>query len=90
MTYSLKDGLKQGNNGFFGPKTTELGRRVWQERNVITFLGTSGTPQLNGLRIERGRSPIDAIRENFFGNVVEFYLYFLRVPKEGGKNVISL
>jgi hypothetical protein len=29
----------EGNNGFLGPKITEIGRRGWQERNVITFLG---------------------------------------------------
>ncbi len=35
-------GLEHGNNGFFGPKITEIGRRGWQERNVITFLDMSG------------------------------------------------
>jgi len=41
--------LKQGNNGFLGPKLTKIGRCGWQERNVITFPGMSGTPRLNSL-----------------------------------------
>jgi hypothetical protein len=49
-------GLKQVHNGFFSPKIRQIERRVWQEQNVITFLGMSGI------------SPIDAINENSFSN----------------------
>ena len=53
LKYSLKDDLKQGNNGFFGPKITEIGRRVWQERDVITFLGMSGKDRHRDRRVFR-------------------------------------
>jgi len=53
LTYSLQDGLKQGNNGLFGPKISEIGRRVWQERDVITFPGMSGKDRHRDRRVFR-------------------------------------
>lgn len=36
----------------------------WQERKDIISRGTHGTPELNSLHIQRGRSPTDGITEN--------------------------
>jgi len=43
----------------------------WQEQNGITFQVTYGTPQLNSLRIQRGKRRIGVIKKNFCLNLPE-------------------
>jgi len=43
-------------------------RDLWREQNDITYRGTYGKPQLNSLRIQRGKLPTVAINANSSSN----------------------
>ena len=49
----------------FKVKKSIIHRNQWLKLRDIIDQGKYGIPQLNGLRIERGRSPTDVIKENF-------------------------
>jgi len=61
--------LKWVYNSFFEAKKALYRKmNLWPEQSDISFRATSGTPQLNGFRIQQGESPIDALYENSFSN----------------------